>query len=62
MPSLLRNVRLCTCKLPQRYIICVLKFSHTAIEIQSLSQCFSLGFCDPKELYVLMHPEDAVLL
>lgn len=62
MPSLLRNVRLCTCKLPQHYIICILKFSHTVIETQSLLKCFRLWFCDPKWVVYVMHPEGAVFL
>lgn len=32
MPSLFRNVKMCTCKLPQHYIICILKFFHTVID------------------------------
>ena len=71
MPSLLRNVRLCTCKFPQHYIICILKFVTLQQRLRAFSNVFqsvilrSRELCKPCTLKVLCscgHHQDRALL
>ena len=50
MPSLLRNVRLCTCKFPQHYIICILKFLTLQQRLRAFSNVFQSVILRSREL------------